>query len=102
MADSSDDIRQVTRTTSVEPSSVVQEDGWNDVNMASKKKIPLRHAIISPLKRNTRSSYKKGSPSYNQYDPTGVIHRKSQRLKNKQDHSAHQTKKKMNKSDQDP
>jgi hypothetical protein len=100
-ADSKDDIRQVTRTMSVEPSSVVQEGGWNDVNGSSKKKVPLRHAIISPPKRYTRSMYKKGSPSYNHYDPTGVIHRKSQRLKNKQDHSDH-PKKKMTKSDRDP
>jgi hypothetical protein len=97
--DSKNDIRVVTMTSKVDPDELAKGAGWNDVNGHSKKKIPLRHAIISPPKQQTRSSYKKGSPSYNKYDPTGKIHRKSQRIQNLKDHSNHQ-KKSMNESDQ--
>jgi hypothetical protein len=57
--DSKNDIRKVTMTSKVDPDELVKGAGWNDVNDHSKKKIPLRHAIISPPKRQTRSSYKK-------------------------------------------
>jgi hypothetical protein len=96
--DSEGDIRQVTLTSSIDPTTIVEEAGWNDVNDTSKKKIPMRHAIISPNKRQTRSTYKKGSPNYNHYDPAGTIHRKSKRLQNLKDHSK-KTKLKSKESD---
>lgn len=104
--DSNDDICQVTLTSKIDPNAVASELGWNDVKETSKKKVPMRHAIISPTKRQTRNMYKQGSPNYNQYDPTGSIQRMSQRLKDKQtkqlkDRSIHQNEK-MLKSDRKP
>jgi large exoprotein involved in heme utilization and adhesion len=84
VVDSNDDIRKVTLTSAIEPSAVAPELGWNNVTVTSKKKVPLRHALISPPKRQTRSMYTRSSPNYNKYDPTGSIPRMSQRLKNKQ------------------
>jgi hypothetical protein len=104
--ESTNDIRHVTLTSTIGPNEVNDESGWNDVTDTSKNKVLLKHAIISPFKRRTRSSYKRGSPNYNHYDPTGSIQRTSQRLQNKQlqqmkDRSQHHIDRKS-KSDRKP
>jgi hypothetical protein len=82
--ESNNDIRHVTLTSTIDPNAVDEESGWNDVTDTSKNKVPMKHALISSYKRRTRSSYKRGSPNYNHYDPTGSIQCTSQRLQNKQ------------------
>jgi hypothetical protein len=56
--ESNNDIRHVTLTSTIGPNEVNDKSGWNDVTDTSKNKVPLKHAIISPFKRRTRSSYK--------------------------------------------
>jgi hypothetical protein len=62
-----DDIRKVTRSHKVHPSSITREDGWNNITAKSKNSVQIRHAIISPQKLVKSTALNKDSPNYNRY-----------------------------------
>ena len=61
---------------------------WKGISTSTKRVTKLQHAIISPMKKKGKEKkYDKNSPTYNRYDPAGLITKKNSDEENDSDHS---------------
>jgi hypothetical protein len=84
--DDTNDIRRLTRSRTISNSTETSTK-WKGIS-SGKRVTKIQHAIISPMKNKKKEKlYNKNSPSYNKYDPEGLIVKKNSDNGNDSDHS---------------